>query len=57
MSVSRNCDLRLDGGATDEEGISSSGSLERFRLVALGIPRLAAAMLDRSGELRGISIP
>ena len=45
--------LRLEGGAIDDEGISplSSGSRERFRRVGLLVPRLAAAILDRSGEL------
>ena len=43
--------LRLEGGAAADEGTLSSGSLERFLPVVLGIPRLAAAMLGRSGEL------
>ena len=47
--------LRLEGGATDEEGISSSGSLERFRRFVFAMPRLAAAMLARSGELKSVS--
>ena len=47
--------LRLDGGAADEDGISSSGSLERLRRVGLEIPRLAADMLGRRGELQCIN--
>ena len=49
-------DLRLDGGAAEDEGISSSSSLERFRRVGLTMPRLAAAILGRRGELDNISI-
>ena len=43
--------LRLDGGAAEEDGTSSSGSLERLRRAGLIFPRLAAAMFDRKGEL------
>ena len=48
-------DLRLDGGATEDEGRSSSASRDRFRRVRLALPRLAAAMFGRSGELGGVS--
>lgn len=42
-------DLRLDGGAAEEA--SSSGSLDRLRLVKFPKPRLAADALGRRGEL------
>lgn len=45
------CHLRLDGGARDEDGRSSSSSLERLRLVVSIVPRLAADIFERSGEL------
>lgn len=48
-------DLRLEGGAADEDGISSSGSRDRLRRVGLEAPRLAADMFDRRGELLGVS--
>lgn len=48
-------DLRLEGGAAPEEGISSSASLPRFRPPAAGRPRFAEDMLGRSGELDGVS--
>lgn len=44
--------LRLEGGAADEDGISSSGSLDRLRPVRPTVPRFAADMLGRSGELK-----
>ncbi len=47
-------DLRLDGGAAAEEGMSSA-SLARFRPPGVARPRLAADMLGRSGELVGVS--
>lgn len=42
---------RLDGGAADEDGISSSNSLDRLRLVEPTAPRFAADIFGRSGEL------
>ena len=42
---------RLEGGTIEDEGIPSSGSLDRFRLLTLLGPRLAEAMFDRRGEL------
>ena len=47
--------LRLEGGAADDEGTSSSVSRPRFRPLAIGRPRLAADMLGRSGELEQVS--
>ena len=44
-------DLRLEGGAADEDGRSSSGSLERLRPLRADGPRFAADMLGLSGEL------
>jgi hypothetical protein len=44
--------LRLEGGPAAEEGISSSGSLERLREAPVGAPRFAEDMLGRSGELQ-----
>lgn len=44
-------DLRLEGGAADDEGPSSSASLPRFLPPPSLLPRFAADMLDRSGEL------
>ena len=49
------CHLRLDGGAAEDEGISSSGSLERLRPVEPITPRFAADILGRSGELWRVS--
>lgn len=46
---------RLEGGAAEDEGTSSSGSLERLRLVGPAPPRFAADKLGRSGELNCIS--
>ena len=43
-------DLQLEGGAADEEGRSSSGSLERLRPLR-ALPLFAADILGRSGEL------
>jgi hypothetical protein len=43
---------RLEGGAADEDGMSSSGSLDRFRPVRPMVPRFAADILGRSGELK-----
>lgn len=43
---------RLEGGAADEDGMSSSGSLDRLRPVRPPAPRFAADMLGRSGELQ-----
>ena len=48
--------LRLEGGAAEDEGRSSSGSLERFRRVGATTPRLAAAILGRRGELDNVSV-
>lgn len=45
---------RLEGGAADEEGTSSSGSRDRLRPVRPDIPRFAADMLGRSGELQTV---
>ena len=42
---------RLEGGAADEEGTSSSGSLERFLRLDIVGPRLAAAIDGLKGEL------
>ena len=50
---SKEDDLRLDGGAADEDGRSSSGSLERLRPLRAG-PLLAADILGRSGELDAV---
>ena len=47
--------LRLDGGFTDDEGTSSSASRARLRRVGLLVPRLAAAMFGRKGELSKFS--
>ena len=46
---------RLDGGAADEDGISSSGSLDRLRPLRAASPLLAADILGRSGELKDVS--
>lgn len=43
---------QLDGGAADEDGRSSSGSLERLRPFRGADPRLAADIFGRSGELK-----
>ncbi len=44
--------LQLEGGtAADDEGTSSSGSLDRLRPFRADSPRLAADMLGLSGEL------
>lgn len=43
--------IRLEGGAAEDEGISSSASLPLFRPLGAGRPRLAADMLGRNGEL------
>ena len=48
-------DLQLDGGAADEEGISSSASRDRLRLRVGARPRFAADMLGLKGELMVIS--
>lgn len=45
---------RLDGGAADEEGTLSSGSLDLLRRPGAAAPRFAADMLGRSGELDGV---
>jgi len=47
--------LRLEGGTADEDGMSSSGSLDRLRPVRPTVPRFAADMLGRSGELKCVS--
>ena len=43
--------LRLEGGAADDDGISSSSSLDRLRPLPPPGPLLAADILGRSGEL------
>ena len=43
--------LQLEGGAAEEEGRSSSGSLDLLRPPRAACPRFAADMLGRSGEL------
>lgn len=48
-------DLQLEGGAAEDDGTSSSGSLERFRLLEPAPPRFAAEKLGRSGELDCVS--
>ena len=45
--------LRLEGGAAEDEGMSSSGSLDRLRPLRPTGPLFAADMWGRSGELRG----
>ena len=45
---------RLEGGTIEDEGIPSSGSLDRFRLLTLLGPRLAEAIFDRKGELEAL---
>ena len=45
--------LRLEGGAAEDEGISSSGSLDLLRPLRAAGPLFAADMVGRSGELRG----
>ena len=44
-------DIRLDGGAAEDDSISSSASLPRLRPLGAGAPRFAADMFGRSGEL------
>ncbi len=46
---------RLEGGAADEDGISSSGSLDRLRPLRVAAPLFAADILARSGELKDVS--
>lgn len=46
---------RLEGGAAEEDGISSSGSLDRLRPLRAAAPLFAADMLGRSGELKAVS--
>lgn len=46
--------VQLEGGAAEEEGISSSGSLERLRPLRGAPPLFAADMLGRSGELEAV---
>lgn len=46
---------RLEGGAADEDGMSSSGSLDRLRPLRAAAPLFAADILDRSGELKDVS--
>ena len=46
---------RLDGGAADEDGMSSSGSLDRLRPLRGATPLFAADILGRSGELKDVS--
>lgn len=46
---------RLEGGAAEEDGISSSGSLDRLRPLRAAAPLFAADMLGRSGELMNVS--
>ena len=45
-------DLRLEGGAAEEDRMSSSGSLDRLRPLRPAVPLFAADMLGRSGELK-----
>lgn len=47
--------LRLEGGAADEDGMSSSGSLDRLRPLRATAPLFAADILGRSGELKYVS--
>ena len=48
--------LRLEGGAADEDGTSSSsGSLDRLRPLRAAAPLFAADMLVRSGELKDVN--
>lgn len=47
--------LQLDGGAIDEDGTLSSASRDRFRPRDAIVPRFAADMLGRSGELLDVS--
>ena len=46
---------RLEGGAAEEDGTSSSGSLDRLRPLRAATPLFAADMLGRSGELKDVS--
>lgn len=46
--------LRLEGGAAEDESMSSSGSRERLRRPPSIGPRFAADMLGRSGELLSV---
>lgn len=47
-------DLRLDGGAAEDDSISSSGSRERLRRPPFVGPRFAADILGRNGELLSV---
>ena len=47
-------DLRLDGGAAEDDSISSSGSRERLRRPPFIGPRFAADILGRNGELLSV---
>ena len=44
--------LRLDGGATVDDGTSSSASRDRFLPRAFAVPRFAADMFGLSGDLQ-----
>lgn len=60
MSVTKRCETvasysRLEGGAADEDGMSSSGSLDRLRPLRAAAPLFAADILGRSGELKDVS--